>query len=458
MKHLLLTTIAAVILVGCAKPPPPDISIHDAAHKGNIEAVKQHLAAGTDVNANDTGLTPLHYAAGEGHKELVELLIVKGADVSAKNKFGETPLHWAAGEGHKELVELLIANGADVNARRSKYGGGYTPLHVAATEGHKEIAELLVAKGVEVNVKNEDGKTPLDYAVRDNHTEIADLLRKHGGKTGQELKGGEPAGALATDLTSLSPGRNEVQIKHDGQSRRLIITTPKTFGHQGPYPVLFCFHGAGGKAEGQSKRWSPHADERGLIVISAEAVQPQAKWNFRDKFHAEEHDDVGFVLKVVEALITNKIVDPKAVYATGHSSGGLFCYRLAKETVLFAALSPMSCGMVKGAHDPGEKTKPVSIMQVIGDQDKSFNGSSNPKVTMYSAAKRIDVWRTFNRCRPDPVVVNKGEEVVVYTYANQSGIEVAFCKVKGQGHHIRRDLRDIGDSAALDFLLKHKRK
>jgi len=268
----------------------------------------------------------------------------------------------------------------------------------------------------------------------------------------------EPAGALATDLTSLSPGRNEVQIKHDGQSRRLIITTPKTFGHQGPYPVLFCFHGAGGKAEGQSKRWSPHADERGLIVISAEAVQPQAKWNFRDKFHAEEHDDVGFVLKVVEALITNKIVDPKAVYATGHSSGGLFCYRLAKETVLFAALSPMSCGMVKGAHDPGEKTKPVSIMQVIGDQDKSFNGSSNPKVTMYSAAKRIDVWRTFNRCRPDPVVVNKGEEVVVYTYANQSGIEVAFCKVKGQGHHIRRDLRDIGDSVALDFLLKHKRK
>jgi hypothetical protein len=54
--------------------------------------------------------------------------------------------------------------------------------------------------------------------------------------------------------------------------------------------------------------------------------------------------------------------------------------------------------------------------------------------------------------------VNKGEEVVVYTYANQSGIEVAFCKVKGQGHFIRRDLRDIVDSVALDFLLKHRRR
>jgi poly(3-hydroxybutyrate) depolymerase len=268
----------------------------------------------------------------------------------------------------------------------------------------------------------------------------------------------EPSGAHATELTSLSPGINEIQVEHDGRSRRLIVTTPKTFSRQGLYPVLFCFHGAGGKADGPSKRWSPHADKRGLIVISAEAVQPLAKWNFRDNFHAEEHDDVGFVLKVVEVLVANKIVDPKAIYATGHSSGGLFCYRLAKEVALFAALSPMSCGMVKGAHDPGEKTKPVSIMQVIGDQDKSFNGSSNLKVTMYSAAKRIDVWRTFNRCQPDPAVVTKGDEVVVYTYSSQSGIEVVLCKVKGQGHFIRSDLRDLVDSVALDFLLKHKRR
>ena len=60
MKHLLLTTIAAVVLVGCGESQPepptakaPDISIISAAIDGNIEAVKQHLAAGTDVNAKD---------------------------------------------------------------------------------------------------------------------------------------------------------------------------------------------------------------------------------------------------------------------------------------------------------------------------------------------------------------------------------------------------------------------
>jgi len=86
MKHILLTTIAAVVLVGCGEsqsPEPPtgktpDISIQDAAEEGNIEAVKQHLAAGTDVNANDrSGSTPLHNAALGGHKEIVELLIAK---------------------------------------------------------------------------------------------------------------------------------------------------------------------------------------------------------------------------------------------------------------------------------------------------------------------------------------------------------------------------------------------
>lgn len=268
---------------------------------------------------------------------------------------------------------------------------------------------------------------------------------------------GNSTNALVAQLVSLSPGGNELKVEHDGQSRRLMITAPKTLDSQSLHPVLFCFHGAGGKADGQSRRWSPHADRRGLIVISAEAVQPLAKWNFRDGFHAEEHDDVGFVLKVVEALIAGKVVDPGAVYATGHSSGGLFCYRLAKQTDVFAALSPMSCGMVEGAHDPDAKTNPVPILQVIGDQDKSYKGSSNPKVTMYSAARRIDVWRKFNQCATRPEITGKGGEIEVHTFASPSGMEVALCKVKGQGHFLRSDLRDKADSLALDFLLKHKK-
>jgi ankyrin repeat protein len=57
-----------------------------------------------------------------------------------------------------------------------------------AKGGHMKIAELLIAKGADVDAKNVDGETPLDLAISRKHPETADLLRKHGGKTGEELK------------------------------------------------------------------------------------------------------------------------------------------------------------------------------------------------------------------------------------------------------------------------------
>ena len=133
MKQLLIT-IAAVVLVGCGELQPtvkaPDISIHKATEQGNIETVKQHLAAGTDVNAKgELQATPLHFAAIDDHKEIVELLIAKGADVNAMDDTRRSPLDSA------QKVEFW----------------------------HKD----------EINITKK---------------EIADLLRKHGAKTGEELK------------------------------------------------------------------------------------------------------------------------------------------------------------------------------------------------------------------------------------------------------------------------------
>ena len=174
MKHLPLTTIAAVLLVGCgesqqlppapeaAKPEPttakaPDISFWKAAYDGNIEAVKQHLAAGADVDEDKGQIgTPLYFAAFGKHKEIVELLITKGTVVNAKQIDGKTPLHSGSSGRDKEIVELFITKGADVNA---KDGRRWTPLHYTAYYGHKVVAELLIAKGADVNLKGESGRT-----------------------------------------------------------------------------------------------------------------------------------------------------------------------------------------------------------------------------------------------------------------------------------------------------------
>ena len=116
MKQLLIT-IAAVLLVGCVgrliAPAPPPRGIWRAADQGNIEAVKKHLDAGVDIHMLDKkyGFAPLHYAADGGHKEIVELLLAKGADVNQRDKIGMTPLDWAIRYGRKEVASILRKHG-----------------------------------------------------------------------------------------------------------------------------------------------------------------------------------------------------------------------------------------------------------------------------------------------------------------------------------------------------------
>ena len=86
MKHLLLTTIAAVLVVGCG-PKAPDISIHEAAMQRNLEAVKQHIAAGADVNAKDVnGYTPLDWAIFNKDTKTADLLRKHGGKTGEELK------------------------------------------------------------------------------------------------------------------------------------------------------------------------------------------------------------------------------------------------------------------------------------------------------------------------------------------------------------------------------------
>ena len=138
MRQVIISTIAASLLAGCGTTPSqkpaeakpahtgarvelPGVPIHRAAWKGDVEIVRQHLAAGTGVDAqNKWGSTALHYTARGGQATVAGLLISSNADVNATDADGLTPLHFAASAGHGEVAELLIAKGADVKAK----GGG----------------------------------------------------------------------------------------------------------------------------------------------------------------------------------------------------------------------------------------------------------------------------------------------------------------------------------------------
>jgi len=94
---------------------PPSMDLHTATFLGDLDAVEQHIAAGTDLDQREPtiGSTALISAAVFGKTDVARALIESGADVSIQNQEGSTALHSAAFLCRTEIVKLLLENGAD---------------------------------------------------------------------------------------------------------------------------------------------------------------------------------------------------------------------------------------------------------------------------------------------------------------------------------------------------------
>ncbi|MBT8313869.1 MAG: ankyrin repeat domain-containing protein [Maribacter sp.] len=99
----------------------PKMDIQAAILSNNIEVVKQHIEAGTDINRKDpmSGSTPLITAASFGKIKIAQALIDAGADLTLKNNDGATALHSAAFFCRVEIVQMLIDAKADKSARNN---------------------------------------------------------------------------------------------------------------------------------------------------------------------------------------------------------------------------------------------------------------------------------------------------------------------------------------------------
>lgn len=113
------------------RPAPPAVGLHVAALTGDLEAVRGHIRAGTDLDAPDAfGSTPLAIAITFGRDDVARALIEGGADLEATNRERSTPLHLAVFFGRTAIVEALLAAGAD---RHTRNVHGSTPYDIAAS-------------------------------------------------------------------------------------------------------------------------------------------------------------------------------------------------------------------------------------------------------------------------------------------------------------------------------------
>jgi ankyrin repeat protein len=186
------TLVACLLQAGadasCATPPPYMYTVlHAAASSGSLEVVQQVLAAlGAKAQAklrylgkwpagrgSSAWRTPLHLAAEGGHVEVVEVLVAAGADLNKQDSQCSVPLHLAAAAGALGVVKVSLAAGADPNQPNQDKA---TALHLAAAGGHREVVEVLVAAGADKDRQDANSYTPLHRAVVASKHRLVPLL------------------------------------------------------------------------------------------------------------------------------------------------------------------------------------------------------------------------------------------------------------------------------------------
>jgi ankyrin repeat protein len=146
-----------------------------AAENGHKAVVELLLEKGAEIEAKDSyhSQTALLWAARNGYEAVVELLLKKGAEIEVKDHIGQTALLLAARNGYEAVVELLLEKGAEIEAK-DKYS--QTALLLAARNGYEAVVELLLKKGAEIEVKDHIGPTALLRATQRGHVAVVKLL------------------------------------------------------------------------------------------------------------------------------------------------------------------------------------------------------------------------------------------------------------------------------------------
>jgi len=250
----------------------------------------------------------------------------------------------------------------------------------------------------------------------------------------------------------LGPGDHTLSLAVGGLQRSAIVHVPPKYDRTAPLPVVLAFHGGLANADSMVRfsGLNDKADQAGFIAVYPHGtgrLQRVLTFNGGNCCgHAMNNrvDDVEFTRRLLDELAAVVTVDPKRVFATGMSNGGIMAYRLAAElSDRIAAIAPVGGPMGTKGCSP---KRPVSIIHFHGTADEfaPFNGGRGTGLSgtmFFSVDHSIAAWVEADGCVAVPVTIRLPDTadddttVTRTTYGQgKGGAEVVLIVIEGGGH------------------------
>jgi len=249
-------------------------------------------------------------------------------------------------------------------------------------------------------------------------------------------------------------------LEHDGETRSYWIHAQEGKGNAPLVMVLHGGKGTGQKVE-QQTGFSWVADAEGFTVAYPNGLDNQ--WNDgRSDGPAGDQDDVGFIAAVIDDIAAKYGVDPKRVYVTGPSNGGMMSLRLGCElSGKIAAIAPVIASMPADMVGQCSPAEPLSVLFINGTDDSLMPygggevGPGEDRGEVIPVEESAALWAEYNGCPTEPELVSFPDldpldatllEAEVYSQC-ANGTEVVLYRILGGGH-----TWPGGAEIALDFL------
>lgn len=232
-----------------------------------------------------------------------------------------------------------------------------------------------------------------------------------------------------------------------GGADRSYLLLDSSRGSQ-PAPLIIALHGGGGSAATMVPRWYAKARAEGLVIAFPDGVGRNGRmgtWNAGGCCGfamTSDSDDVAFVASVIDAVQKTQRIDPRRIYVTGMSNGGMLTHKIAIALADRLAGAAVVAGALFGDERSPSVPVPVLIMHGVKDQVVGFEGGNSPLDFVARAQSKpfesvkyaVDFWVNADGCTSAPVTSASGEVTTTDYRQCRDGSEVLFYRLASATH------------------------